>query len=90
MIVLLKSDTWKRLALDDKLQGRSVESAKDIVKVGDRGKTISRLNPVGKALFEDRVVEVATSGDFLAENVEVEIVKLEGPKIRVKPVQTNP
>ena len=86
LVVLLKGETWKRVALDDKLEGKSVASAEDVVKLGDRGKTISRLNPVGKAVFEDRILEVATSGDFLDENVEVEIVKLEGPKIRVKSV----
>jgi membrane-bound ClpP family serine protease len=86
LIVLLKGETWKRVALDNKLEGKGVESVEGLLKIGDKGKTISRLNPVGKAVFEERIVEVATSGDFVPENVEVEITKIEGNKIRVKTV----
>ncbi|MCB9192470.1 MAG: hypothetical protein H6602_12470 [Flavobacteriales bacterium] len=86
LIVLLKGETWKRVALDNKLEGKGVESVEGLLKVGDTGKTISRLNPIGKAVFEEKIVEVATSGDFVSENVEVEITKIEGNKIRVKTV----
>ena len=86
LIVLLKGQTWKRVALENKLEGRSLESMQDILKVGDRGKTISRLNPVGKALFDELIVEVSTTGDFVGEEVEIEITKVEQNRIRVKPV----
>lgn len=86
LLVLLKGQTWKRVALDDKLEGRSLESMQEILKVGDKGKTISRLNPVGKALFNERIVEVSTSGGFVDEEVDIEITKLEQNRIRVKPV----
>jgi membrane-bound ClpP family serine protease len=86
LIVLLKGQTWKRVALDDKLEGKSAESMQDLVNVGDTGKTISRLNPVGKALFDERIVEVVTSGDFVDEDQLVEVIKVEQNKIRVKTV----
>ena len=86
LIVLLKGQTWKRVALNNKLEGKSAESMQDLVKVGDRGKTISRLNPVGKALFEEHVVEVVTSGDFVNEDQLVEVIKVEQNNIRVKTV----
>jgi membrane-bound ClpP family serine protease len=86
LIVLLKGETWKRVALDDKLEGKGVESVEEVVKLGDKGKTISRLNPVGKAVFDERILEVATSGDFVNEGVDVEIIKIEGNKIRVRTV----
>ena len=86
LIVLLKGETWKRVALDDKLEGKGVESVEEVVNLGDKGKTISRLNPVGKAVFDERILEVATSGDFVNEGVDVEIIKIEGNKIRVRTV----
>jgi membrane-bound ClpP family serine protease len=86
LIVLLKGQTWKRVALEDKLQGKSLESMQDVLKVGERGRTISRLNPVGKALFEEHLVEVSTTGDFVDEDVDVEITKVESNRIKVKPV----
>ena len=86
LVVLLKGETWKRVALDDKLEGKGVESVEEVVSLGDKGKTISRLNPVGKAVFDDKIVEVSTSGDFVNEDVEVEVTKIEGNKIRVQTV----
>lgn len=86
LIVLLKGQTWKRVALEDKLQGKSLESMQEVLKVGDRGRTISRLNPVGKALFEEHLVEVSTTGGFVDEDVDVEITKVESNRIKVKPI----
>lgn len=86
LIVLLKGQTWKRVALEDRLEGKSLESMQEILNVGDRGKTISRLNPVGKALFGELIVEVSTTGDFVGEEVEIEITKVEQNRIRVKPI----
>ena len=86
LVVLLKGQTWKRVALDDKLEGKGVEALDSTLAVGTKGKTISRLNPVGKAVFNDTIVEVSTNGDFLNEEVSVEIIKIEGNKIRVKQV----
>lgn len=86
LVILLKGKTWNRVALDDKVLGKSIESMQDVLKVGDRGQTISRLNPIGKALFDDRIVEVSASGDFIPEDVEIEVTKVEQNRIRVKTV----
>lgn len=86
LIVLLKGQTWKRMALDTKVEGKGVENITSLVAVGDRGKAISRLNPIGKALINDQLVEVATAGEFVDSEQEVEVVKVEQNKIKVKPV----
>jgi membrane-bound ClpP family serine protease len=86
LIVLLKGQTWKRMALDTKVEGKGVENIASLVAVGDRGKAISRLNPIGKALINDQLLEVATAGEFVDSEQEVEVVKVEQNKIKVKPV----
>jgi membrane-bound ClpP family serine protease len=86
LIVLLKGQTWKKMALDSTVEGKGVEQVEMFVSVGDRGKTISRLNPIGKALFGDRMLEVATEGDFINEDSTIEVVKVEQNKIKVKTV----
>ena len=86
LVVMLKSNTWKRMALEDKVQGKSVEPIEEMVSVGEQGKTISRLNPIGKALFDDRIIEVATFGEFIDEGVSVEVMNVEQNKIKVNPV----
>jgi membrane-bound ClpP family serine protease len=86
LIVLLKGKTWQRMALDTNVAGKGVEQLEKLVSVGDRGKTISRLNPVGKALFNDKILEVSTTGEFVDEDVNIEVVKLDQNRIKVKTV----
>jgi membrane-bound ClpP family serine protease len=86
LIVLLKGQTWKRMALETNVEGKSVEQLEKLVVIGERGKTISRLNPVGKALFNNKILEVSTTGEFVDENVNIEVVKLDQNRIKVKTV----
>ena len=86
LIVLLKGQTWKRMALETNVEGKGVEQLEKLVFVGDRGKTISRLNPVGKALFGEKILEVSTTGEFVDEDVNIEVVKLDQNRIKVKTV----
>ena len=86
LIVLLKGQTWKRMALETNVEGKGVEQLEKLVFVGDRGKTISRLNPVGKALFGEKIFEVSTTGEFVDEDVNIEVVKLDQNRIKVKTV----
>jgi membrane-bound ClpP family serine protease len=86
LVVLLKGQTWKRVALNDSIEARSVEKMDTLVAVGDRGRTISRLNPAGKAIFGETMVEVTASGEFVESDVEVEVTKVETNRVNVKTV----
>ena len=86
LIVLLKGQTWKRMALETNVEGKGVTQLEKLVIVGERGKTISRLNPVGKALFGEKILEVSTTGEFVDEDVNIEVVKLDQNRIKVKTV----
>ena len=52
--------------------------------VGMEGKTISRLAPAGKAAFETGTEEVFSQHEFVDENQQIIITKIEGNKIIVK------
>lgn len=86
LIILLKGETWKRMALDTKVEGKGVEQLEKMVAIGERGKTISRLNPVGKALFGEKILEVSTTGNFVDEDVAIEVIKIDQNRIKVKTV----
>lgn len=86
LIVLLKGETWKKMALQTNVHGKSVEQLENMVVIGDKGKTISRLNPVGKALFGDKILEVSTTGNFVDEDVDIEVIKIDQNRIKVKTV----
>jgi membrane-bound ClpP family serine protease len=81
----LKSNTWKKAMLSSELDGKVnlVESEK--LKPGDEGVTITRLNPMGKALINEDYYEVTSKDNLVSENTPVIVVKVEGNKIIVKP-----
>jgi membrane-bound ClpP family serine protease len=84
----LRSRTWKKIALNTKING-SVENIKKEGKfaVGERGKTITRLAPIGKAMFNDRIIEAKSLSGYIDENTEVEIIKIQNTNVIVKPLK---
>jgi membrane-bound ClpP family serine protease len=85
LVVLLKGQTWKRMALDTTVEGKSVGQVENMVSLGDVGVSISRLNPMGKALFGARILEVTTAGEFVDAEKKIEVIKVQQNKITVKP-----
>ncbi len=83
----LRSGTWKKIALDTK----SESSVENIIKegkfkVGERGRTITKLAPIGKALFNDKIVEAKSLAGYVDENTEVEIIKVQNTNVIIKPI----
>ena len=80
----LKSNTWKKLMLNAKIKGKVNTFDKNLIGVGDTGITVSRLAPMGKASINDNYCEVQTIADFIDENTEITVVKVEGNSVFVK------
>jgi len=90
LFLSLRANTWDRVALKTILKGKSnPNNYSELFSVGQKGKTTSRLNLVGKAIFGESVVEVKSYSDFVDNNVDIEIVKIEGTKITVKKVNNE-
>lgn len=81
-----KSKSWERLSLKDVISGK-VNQVDENIQVGSLGKTKSSLKPVGKAIFEEKIVEVYSKGSFIKENVDIEVVKIDSSKIYVEPIK---
>ncbi len=82
----LRSKTWSRVMLRAEVDSRANVIEKNTVKVGDRGVTVSRLAPSGKILINDRYYEAKTVGEFIDQQTEVKVIKIEHNQIFV---QTN-
>ena len=82
----LKAKTWKRFAQKTEISSK-VNEIKTVVNIGDMGKTITRLAPMGTALINGERMEVYTSTSFVDPNTDIEVEQVEGNKIRVKPVE---
>jgi len=83
IIFFFRFKTWKPLMLETEIDSKVNIPDKNLT-VGMEGKTISRLAPAGKAIFETGAEEVFSQQDFIDENQQVVIAKIEGNKIIVK------
>jgi membrane-bound ClpP family serine protease len=80
----LKSKTWTKAALHKNIDSKVNVVDADKIKSGDKGRTVSRLAPMGKAEFGGEYYEVNALGQFIDPGTEIEVVKIENNKITVK------
>lgn len=88
-IVVLRSKTWKKLALKTNIDSKVNIFDETRLAVGDRGKTLTRLAPIGLAMIDSVKYEVKSFEGIINPGVEVEVVLIEENKIYVKPVEAD-
>ena len=86
-IWVLRAKTWKRMSLETNIDSKAVEGVS--LSLGDKGKTVTRLAPMGSARFGNYIVEVKALEGMLDPETPVEVVLIEDNKIYVKPVGTD-
>lgn len=84
LALALRSKTWTRLMLVKNIDSRVNTFDETSLKVGDKGITISRCTPSGKALINDEFYEVHSLSEFIDEEQEIEVIKIESNKIFIK------
>jgi membrane-bound ClpP family serine protease len=80
----LRKRTWQRFGLKSEIEGKVSIIQEDAIKVGDSGKTVSRLAPIGKAMINDTLYEVRSEGGYLDANKEVTVIQIDVNKIYVE------
>lgn len=86
---LIKSKPLRRISLETNIEGKVDNSNLLKMAVGDSGITLSRLNPVGKVLVNDTEAEGRSyDGEFIEEESEIEIVRVESYHVLVKRKET--
>jgi len=81
----LRSKTWNRAMLHTEIDSKTNVYDPSKISVGDSGKTVSRLAPMGKAIINDEYYEVRSSGEFVDQETDIIVTKIEFNKIFVKP-----
>ncbi|HNP18004.1 MAG TPA: NfeD family protein [Fulvivirga sp.] len=82
-----KSKTWDKFSLKHTMESKVNEGHTDDIKVGDEGKAISTLKPIGKAKFFNREYEVKTTGNYVDSGTPLRIIKIEINNIIVEPIK---
>jgi membrane-bound ClpP family serine protease len=83
LIGVLKLKTWTKVGLKSTIDGR-VGVIGDELSVGDEGITVSKLSPIGKAVFKEKTYEVTSDGSYLDANKEIIVIRIAGNKIYIK------
>jgi membrane-bound ClpP family serine protease len=84
LVLSLSGKTWRRLALSTSIDSKVNTIDEENLKPGDTGKTVSRLAPMGKALINGEFYEVSTNGDFIDQQTDIIVLKIDHNKIIVK------
>lgn len=83
-VVVLRAKTWKRMTLNTTIESKVNQLTVEL-SVSDKGRTVTRLAPMGSARFGDEIVEVKALEGMIDPNVDVEICMIEDGKIYVVP-----
>lgn len=86
IVFMLRSKTWERIALNTKIDGKSSSSLSDEISIGDMGESVTRLNPYGKVLINDKFYEAKSTSSFIDPKTKVEVKKIDGSHLIVKPL----
>lgn len=76
----LRSNTWNKAMLKTSIKSK-VNTEAISLSIGDEGITSSIINPMGKAIFDNKFYEVSSYGEFIEAEQDVKIVAIDGNKI---------
>ncbi len=82
-----KLKAGKKMILESEIDGKVENFVPGKLKVGDVGKTIGRLAPMGKIKVNGEMVEAQSTGTFIDHQTNVRIIKIEKNKIIVEPIK---
>jgi len=80
--VFLRAKTWSKAELKEAIDTKTVPVVK--VSVGEKGRTTTRLAPMGTARIGDKGVEVTSVEGMIDPETDIEVVRVENNKIYVK------
>ncbi len=83
LYVLPKSRAGRRMVLEHNQAAAASQQDRSNL-LGRRGITVTPLRPIGRVRFGRDEVDVMTEGEYIESNQEVEVTKVEGPRVVVR------
>jgi len=80
----VKSNALNKIALNEEVSSKIETVNEEKIKPGDEGITLSQVNPIGEARINGERVEVKSTGDFIAENTSVVVIKVFSTNVLVE------
>ncbi len=85
IILALRPQTWKKAMLTTSVDSKVTNIETDEILIGKEGISITRLNPIGKVKVDNKYYEAKSWYTIIEPNTQVEIIKIEGNILIVKP-----
>lgn len=83
----MRSRALEKMSLNTDIDSK-IEPLKGLdIKVGDTGKTISRLAPMGKVRINGATIEAKTNDDFVDENEDIVVLEVYSTNVLVQRVE---
>jgi membrane-bound ClpP family serine protease len=86
LVYSFRSGSWSKFSLKSSIQSKVNEGMLTSLHVGDEGKTVSTLRPIGKVEFLGGQFEVKTSGNYVESGIRVRIKDILSNQIIVEPI----
>ena len=87
VIVSLRAKTWQRFSLEQKIPASSMPEPEKELQLGARGKSVSRLSPMGKVEIDGRTYEAKSQDVYIDPRSEVEVVGFENFNVIVRKIE---
>ncbi|MDR0834603.1 MAG: hypothetical protein LBN93_10560 [Candidatus Symbiothrix sp.] len=84
VVYFIRSKALDSIELKTEIDSTVAGKGKLNIAVGDVGKTISRLNPMGKVRVNGIIIEGKSVDDFIDEGSEIEVVEVSPMQLVVK------
>jgi len=84
VLFALKSGVWKKMASKGTIASKAKIDVKEYANIGDKGKALSALRPLGTGILNGEKVEVSSEGEAIEAGSEIEVVRIEQNKIFIK------
>jgi len=84
-----KTNVWGKLSHKHSLTGKANIIEENKIKQGDKGVAVSDIKPIGKAMINNELYEVRSTGEFIVHGNEIEVIQFSGNKIVVRLVATQ-
>ena len=84
---LPRTGLWRRLILNSaetKKEGFQSATSRESY-LGKTGRSLTPLRPSGRAVIEEKTLDVITEGEFIDKDKAIKVIKVEGNRIIVKP-----
>ena len=88
LVYALRANTWKKLSLHTEIDSKADQKPEEKgIEIGQKGVTMTRLNPMGKARIQNVILEVKSLDGFIDNDCPIEVSAIEDNQVIVKEIK---